>query len=122
MSGKLRTRLPVNGRLLLAHVMPQRYRAHMVDDIDILRAANLLVVLTWVAAPVVLSGSTLAQNAQQSPVPVVSQSACSDTIRDVDRIACVVSAPPEPVPAQRPPPPLLRGSDGITIIGPTSPR
>ena len=77
-----------------------------------------LFVLTSIAAGAVLSGSTLAQNTPQSPVPVAAQSACPEPMPDVDRVACVVSAPPEPVPAQRPPPPLLRGSDGTTIIGP----
>jgi hypothetical protein len=54
------------------------------------------------------------------PVPVASQSACLDTMRDVDRTACWVSAGPEPLaPAgQKPSPPLLRGSDGKPIIGP----
>ena len=84
---------------------------------------RLLVVLAWIAAPAVLPGATLAQNAPQSPVPVAAQSACPETMPDVDRVACWVSAAPEPVPAgQRPPPPLLRGSDGTTIIGPKSSR
>jgi hypothetical protein len=61
----------------------------------------------------------LAACAKPAPAPVVSQSACPDTMRDVDRIACWVSAGPEPAPGvQKPSPPLLRGPDGTTVIGP----
>ena len=57
--------------------------------------------------------------AQPVPAPVASQSACPETMPDLDRTACWVSAGPEPLPAgQKPPPALLRGSDGTTIIGP----
>jgi hypothetical protein len=82
-----------------------------------------LVVLASIATPVVLARSTLAQNAQQLSPSVVAQSACQDTMRDVDRIACLMSAAPEPLSTgQRPPPPLLRGPDGKAIIGPEIPR
>jgi hypothetical protein len=82
-----------------------------------------LVVLASIATPAVLAGPTLAQNAQQLSPSVVAQSACQDTMRDVDRIACLLSAAPQPVPTgQRPPPPLLRGPDGKAIIEPEAPR
>jgi len=98
--------------------MAHRYRQRMV----IWRAANLLVVLTWIATPLVLAGSAFAQTAQQS-LPVVSKSACPETLPDVDRVACLVSLAPEAAPARpKPEPPLLRGSDGTTIIGPNSSR
>ena len=110
----------VKAGLVLAHAVAHRYRQRMV----IWRAANLLGVLTWIAAPVVLAGSTSSQTAQQPPVPVVPKSACPETLSDVDRVACLVSLAPEAAPARpKPqPPPLLRGSDGITIIGPNSSR
>jgi hypothetical protein len=64
---------------------------------------RLLLMLAWIAATAVLSGSTLAQNT--SPFALVAaQSACPETMPDVDRVACRVSVAPEPVPAgQRPP-------------------
>ena len=109
----------VKAGLVLAHVVAHRYRQRMV----IWRTANLLAVLTWIAAPVVLAGSTFAQTAQPSPVPVVPKSACPDTLPDVDRVACLVSLAPEAAPARpKPQPPLLRGSDGTPIIGPNSSR
>lgn len=80
-----------------------------------------LVVLVSVAAATVPFGSTLAQNTPQSPMPVAAQSTCPKTMPDVDQVACWVSVPPQPVPAERPPLPLLRGSDGTTIIGPKPP-
>jgi hypothetical protein len=47
---------------------------------------RLLLVLAWIAATAVLSGSTLAQNT--SPfAPVAAQSACPETMPDVDRVA-----------------------------------
>jgi len=112
-------RFAVKAGLLLAHVVADHYRQRMV----IWRTANLLAVLTWIAAPVVLAGSTFAQTAQPSPVPVVPKSACPETLPDVDRVACLVSLAPEAAPARpKPqPPPLLRGSDG-TILGPNSSR
>ena len=112
-------RFAVKAGLLLAHVVADHYRQRMV----IWRTANLLAVLTWIAAPVVLAGSTFAQTAQQSPVPVVSKSACPETLPDVDGVACLVSLAPEAAPARpKPQPPLLRGSDGTPIIGPNSSR
>ena len=108
-----------DARLFLAHVMAHRYRQRMV----IWRAANLLAVLTWIAAPLVPAGSAFAQTAQRSPMPVVSKSACPETLPDVDRVACLVSLAPEAAPARpKPQPPLLRGLDGTTIIGPNSSR
>jgi len=84
---------------------------------------RLFVVLAWIAATAVLPGSALAQNTPQTPAPVAAQSACPGTMPDVDRVACWVSAVPEPAPGgQRSPVPLLRGSDGTTIIGPNSSR
>ena len=57
--------------------------------------------------------------AEPAPAPVAAQSACPETMPDVDRIACWVSAGPEPLPAgQKPPSALLRGPNGTTIIGP----
>jgi hypothetical protein len=82
---------------------------------------RLLVMLAWIAATVVLPGSTLAQNTPQTLAPVAAQSACPETMPDVDRVACWVSAAPKPAPpGQRPSSPLLRGSDGTTFIGPKS--
>lgn len=81
-------------------------------------SVRLLFAPAWILASVVLVGSAFAQTAPK--VVSASQSACPDTIRDVDRIACWVSAPPAPVPGAgpKPAPALLRGSDGTTIIGP----
>jgi hypothetical protein len=81
-----------------------------------------LVVLVLIT-PVVLARTSFAQNAQQLSPSVAAQSTCQDTMRDVDRIACLVSVAPEPVPTgQRPLTPLLRGPDGKAIIGPEAPR
>jgi len=61
----------------------------------------------------------LAACAKPGPAPVASQSACPDTMPDLDRLACWVSAGPEPAPGGRnPPSALLRSPDGATIIGP----
>ena len=117
--------MPATGqyRFDLPRVNSRRYRARMVDDLHIGRAANLLAALTLIAVSVIHSGSTLAQNTPQPIAPVAVQSTCSETMPDVDRVACWVSVSPEPVPAKlKPQPPLLRGSDGTTIIGPNSSR
>jgi hypothetical protein len=53
-----------------------------------------------------------------TPARVASQMDCPDTMSDVDRTACMVSPGPEPLPDQNPPPALLKGSDGIILIGP----
>ncbi len=58
--------------------------------------------------------------AKPAPSPVASQSACPDTLSDVDRLACWVSAGPEPAPGSRKPSVLLRNSDGSAVIGPKS--
>ena len=84
-------------------------------------SVSLSFVLAWSVAVVVFARSAYGQNApQRKPAPGALQSACSDTMRDVDRIACWVSAGPEPLPpgSQRPSPALLRGSGGATLIGP----
>jgi len=54
------------------------------------------------------------------PEPLSSQSACPDTMPDVDRTACWASASPEllPAAAQKPSPALLRGSNSTILIGP----
>jgi len=64
----------------------------------------------------------LASCAGPAPPPEPLASRCPDTMRDVDRAACWVSAGAEasPVPGQKPTPPLLRGPDGESIIGPKS--
>ena len=55
----------------------------------------------------------------RTSAPVAAQSACPETMPDVDRVACWVSAGPAPVPAgPKPPSALLRGPDGTAIIGP----
>jgi hypothetical protein len=78
-----------------------------------------LLIVAWIAATAVLSGSALAQNTPQPLAPVAAQSACPETLPDVDRVACLVSLAPEAAPARpKPQPPLLRGPDGTTIIGP----
>ena len=64
----------------------------------------------------------LAACAEPRPAPMASQSACPDTLPDVDRIACRLAAGPEPAAGQKPSPALLRGSDGTTIIGPKAPQ
>ena len=51
---------------------------------------------------------------------VAAQSECPESLPDVDRLACVVSARPEPVSKAKPAPVLLRGPDGTPIIGPKS--
>jgi hypothetical protein len=105
----------------IARVIARQYRSRMVDELW--RAAKLLSVMVWIAAPVILAGSTFGQTAQQTVAPVAAQSDCPETLPDVDRVACLVSAAPAPVPAgPKPQPPLLRGSDGTTIIGPNSSR
>jgi hypothetical protein len=86
---------------------------------------SLSFVLAWYVAAVILAGSAFGQNAQQPKrAPVVSQSACPESARDVDRIACWVSADPETLPpgVQKPPPALLRGPNGVTIIAPKPPQ
>jgi hypothetical protein len=61
--------------------------------------------------------------AKPAAAPVAAQSACPDTMPDVDRLACWVSAKPEPAPgAGKPPAALLRGSDGTAVIGPKPPQ
>jgi hypothetical protein len=72
-----------------------------------------------IRAVLLISLILLAGCAKPAPAPMASQSACPDTMRDVDRIACWVSGGPEPLPeGQKPSPALLRGSDGTAIIGP----
>lgn len=71
-------------------------------------------------AVLLISLALLAACAKPAPSPVAAQSACPESLPDVDRLACWVSAKPEPAPAARKPQPaLLRGPDG-TIIGPKS--
>jgi hypothetical protein len=55
-----------------------------------------------------------------APPPEPMASRCPDTMRDVDRVACWVSAGADgsPLPGQKPTPPLLRGPDGEAVIGP----
>jgi hypothetical protein len=77
---------------------------------------RLLVVVAWITAPAVLSGSALAQNTTQSVAPVAAQSACPEPMPDW--VACGVSAAQGPAPALQRRRPPLRGSDGTTIIGP----
>jgi hypothetical protein len=70
-------------------------------------------------AVLLISLILLAACAKPAPAPVAAQSPCPDTTPDVDRVACWVSAGPEPAPAgPTSPPALLRGSDGTPIIGP----
>ena len=70
-------------------------------------------------AGLLISLILLAACARTAPAPVASQSACPETMPDVDRVACWVSAGPEPAPSgPKPPAALLRSSDGTTIIGP----
>ena len=56
-----------------------------------------------------------------APSPVASQSACPASLPDVDRLACWVSANPEPVDAARKPAALLRDANGNAVIGPNAP-
>ena len=82
------------------------------------RFVSLLAGLVSVVAALTDEGTALAQKAPQA-IPAVSQSACPDALSDVDRVACFVSLSPEAAPPRpKPPEPLLRGSDGKTIIGP----
>jgi hypothetical protein len=60
----------------------------------------------------------MAACAKPAPLPVASQSACPDTLSDVDRLACWVSVNPEPAPGGRKPSVLLRNPDGTAVIGP----
>jgi hypothetical protein len=70
-------------------------------------------------AVLLISLVLLAACAKPASAPVAAQSACPETMPDVDRVACWVSAGPEPAPAgQKPPSALLRGPDGTAIIGP----
>ena len=83
------------------------------------KPVRLSRALACIIDAVLLSGSAFAQTAPQArPVPAAFQSACPDTIRDVDRIACWISEVPEPAPGgQKPSTASLRSSDGTTIIG-----
>jgi hypothetical protein len=54
------------------------------------------------------------------PTPLAAQSACPPNLPDVDRLACWVSAAPEPGPGERQPA-LLRDLNGNAVVGPNSP-
>ncbi len=71
-------------------------------------------------AVVLMALALLAACAKPAPSPVASQSACPATLPDVDRLACWLSAGPEPAPDARKPSALLRNADGTTVIGPKS--
>ena len=63
--------------------------------------------------------SSQAPSPEASPPKASSQSTCPETLPDVDRLACLVSAPPAPAPdAQKLSPPMLRNPDGSVVIGP----
>jgi hypothetical protein len=63
--------------------------------------------------------SPQAPSPEASPPQASSQSTCPETLPDVDRLACLVSAPPALAPnAQKPAPPMLRNPDGGVVIGP----
>jgi hypothetical protein len=72
----------------------------------------------------VLLISLISITACAGPTPssprVAAQSECPESMPDVDRLACVVSARPEAAPKSKPAPVLLRGPDGTPIIGPKS--
>jgi hypothetical protein len=72
-------------------------------------------------AVVLIALAMLAACAKPAPSPVASQAACPDTLPDVDRLACWVSAGPETAPDARKPSALLRNPDGSAVIGPKSP-
>jgi len=70
-------------------------------------------------AMLLISLALLAACAKPAPSPVAAQSACPESMPDVDRLACVVSVKPEPATgARKSQPALLRGTDGTAIIGP----
>jgi hypothetical protein len=63
--------------------------------------------------------SLQAPSPEASPPQASSQSTCPETPTDVDRLACLVSAPPAPAPeAKKSSPPMLRNPDGRVVIGP----
>jgi len=66
--------------------------------------------------------AVLAGCSKPEPSPVASQSACPATLPDVDRLACWVSANPEPVVAgAHQPSAMLRDANGTALVGPNSP-
>lgn len=69
-------------------------------------------------AVVLISLALLTACAKPAPLPVASQPACPETLSDVDRLACWVSANPEPASASRKPSALLRNPGGAAVIGP----
>ncbi|HKX11269.1 MAG TPA: hypothetical protein VJN67_23920 [Stellaceae bacterium] len=73
-------------------------------------------------AVVLIVLALLAACAKPAPSPVASQSACPDSLSDLDRLACWVSARPGPAPDARQPPVLLRNPDGSAVIGPKPPE
>jgi hypothetical protein len=74
-----------------------------------------------IRAVVVIALALLAACAKPAPAPVAAQSACPDSLSDVDRLACWVSAGPGPAPDTRKPSVLLRNPDGTAVIGPKPP-
>ena len=73
-------------------------------------------------AVVLIALALLAACAKPASSPVASQSPCPDSLSDVDRLACWVSARPGPAPDARQPPLLLRNPDGSAVIGPRPPE
>ena len=58
---------------------------------------------------------------EASPPQASSEPTCPETLPEVDRVACAVSARSPPAPnAQKPSPPMLRNPDGSVVIGPKS--
>ena len=70
---------------------------------------------------VLIALALLAACTNPAPTPVASQSDCPASLTDIDRLACWVSARPEPAPDSRKPSALLRNSEGAALIGPNSP-
>lgn len=69
-------------------------------------------------AVVLIALALLAACAKPAPSPVAAQSACPESLSDLDRMACLVSGRPEPAPDPKKPSALLRNPDGTTVIGP----
>lgn len=68
-------------------------------------------------AVVLLTLAVLASCGAPARSPVASKSACPESLSDVDRLACWVSAGPEAAPDSRKPTALLRNPDGTAVIG-----
>ena len=73
-------------------------------------------------AVVLIGLALLAACAKPALSPVAAKSGCPDSLSDIDRLACWVSANPGTAPDARQPSGLLRNPDGTAVIGPKPPE